>query len=293
MATLVNLLPLLALEGDWADFRAIVVVVIAVVFLIGSIFMLLASNFGSRLGYLITMLSLSGFMIIMSVMWLFGAPGTTTATGPRGPEPSWIPFTAESEQGKDLRSVLASFPDGWDPIVTENAEGDLVGKKYPGNIDSRGDFEQVRTAVTGALARAAKRDAENLPPAQAGGALTKFENWMFTASDIPPATPEERDMPRANVRYHFEGTRLYFGATIPAVTAADCVKADGSKVTNCKPHPEVTVFAMRDKGKVYLQALVFLIVSLLAFFTHLALVSRYEAKQKAYEASLVAEPSLN
>lgn len=282
MASLLNLLPLFALEGDWADFRAVVVVVIAVVFLIGSIYMLLASNFGARLGYLITMISLSGLMIIMSVLWLFGAPGTTTATGPRGPEPHWIPFTAESEQGKDLKDVLATYPDGWDKI----------GTKYPGNIDSRGDFEQVRAAVTEALARGQARDAETLPPAEKGRALVKPANWLFVSSDIPPATPEEKELPAATVRYFFKGTRLFFGATIPAVTADDCVRANGSKVTNCKPHPAVTVFAMRDKGKVYLQGLVFLVVSLLAFFSHLVLIARFEARQKAEEAALTPEPSL-
>jgi hypothetical protein len=290
MATLLNLLSLFALEGQWADFRAIVVVVIAVIMLPGSIYMLLASNFGARLGYLITMVSLSGFVIILSIMWLVGAPGTTASTGPRGPEPSWIPFTAESEQGKDLRRVLSTYPDGWDPIVSEDAEGTLVSVKYPGNLDSRGDFEQVRTSVTEALARAAERDAEKLPPAEAATALKKPANWMFRAAAIPPATPDERDLPAADVRYYFEGTRLFFGATIPAVTADDCVRADGSKITNCKPHPEITVFAFRDKGKVYLQALMFLIVSLLVFFSHLMLLGRYEAKQKAEEAAMTPEP---
>lgn len=293
MATVLNLLPLLALEGDWADFRAVVVVIISVVMLIGSIFMLLASNLGARLGYLVTMLSLSGFMILMSVMWIFGAPGTTTATGPRGPEPSWIPFTAESEQGKDLSRVLKTYPDGWDPIVTKNDTGDLISSKYPGNIDARGDFEQIRTSVSAALARAAERDAEKLPAAEKGKALTEPENWLFIASDIGPATPDERDLPQAKVRFHFEGTRLFFGATIPAVSASECVRPDGSKITNCKPHPEVTVFAFRDKGKVYLQGLVFLIVSILAFFSHMILIARYEAKQKAEEAALTPEPALN
>lgn len=293
MATLLNLLPLLALEGDWADFRAVVVVVIAVVMLIGSIFMLLASNLGARLGYLVTILSLSGFMIIMSVMWMFGAPGTTTATGPRGPEPSWIPFTAESEQGKDLTRVLDSYPDGWDRIVKKDDNGELVSTTYPGNIDSRGDLEQIRTSVTRALARAAERDAEKLPANQKSAALTKPENWLFIAADIGPATPEERELPAADVRYIFEGTRLFFGATIPAVTEAQCVKPDGAKVANCKPHQEVTVFAFRDKGKVYLQGLMFLLVSLLAFFSHLALIARFESKQKASDAALALEPALN
>lgn len=278
----------LGLEGQWNDFRAIIVIAIAVVMLIGSIYMLLASNFGARLGYLITMIALSTWVVILSTMWLVGAPGTTTSTGPRGPEPHWVPFTADSEQGKDLSHVLDSFPDGWDKIVTKDAKGELVGTKYPGNLDARGDFEQVRTTVSAAIARLATE--QKLPVGKP--VEWQASNWNFRSSDLEPATPEERLLKPATVRFTFEGTRLYFGTIIPAVSAADCVAPGGDPIAGCRPHAAFTAFAFRDKGKVYLQALMFLLAALTSFFVHLFLIARYEAKRKEEDAALTLEPSL-
>lgn len=278
----------LGLEGQWNDFRAIVVIAIAVVMLIGSIYMLLASNFGARLGYLITMIALSAWVVILSTMWLVGAPGTTPSTGPRGPEPHWVPFTADSEQGKDLSHILASFPDGWDKIVTKDAKGDLIGTKYPGNIDARGDFEQVRATVTAAIARLATE--QKLPVDKP--VIWKGSNWSFRSSDLEPATPDERLLKPATVRFTFKGTRLYFGVIIPAVSAADCVAPSGDPIAGCRPHASFTAFAFRDKGKVYLQSLMFLLVSLVSFFVHLFLIARYEARKKDEDEALTLEPSL-
>jgi replication initiation and membrane attachment protein DnaB len=48
----------------------------------------------------------------------------------------------------------------------------------------------------------------------------------------------------------------------------------------------VVVFAYKNKGKVYLYALYFLIVGLLAFGIHLWLLARYERHQKERESAL-------
>ena len=91
MAALANLVPL-ACDGCFVGLPAVLSFVLAVVLLIGSLYMLLASNFGARLAYLIVMVSLMAFMMFLSLLWTIGGPGTTTGTGPRGREPAWVPF---------------------------------------------------------------------------------------------------------------------------------------------------------------------------------------------------------
>jgi hypothetical protein len=254
--------PLFACDGCFVGVPAIISFVIAVLALIGSIYVLLWSNLGARLGYLVLMVSLFAWMIIMSGIWLFGAPGTTTSTGPRGPEPAWVPFTTDSAAAGDFKDAIASFPSkGWD-VLTE------TGKVYPGKIDAKGEFENVRSAVRNAEAALALKQE-----------LTKKfkpEDWNFRASEIPPTTPDEKDpkkFPAATVAYRQQGQTLLFGARIPATAT----------------HPETLVFAYRDKGKVFLTALYFLIVSILGFILHLWLLGRTENKQREREAALTSQ----
>ncbi len=247
-----HLIPL-ACDGCWSGWQAVLALVIAVVVLIGSIYMLLASNFGARLGYLVLMVSLMVWIILLSSLWLLGLPGTPAGTGPRGQESAWIPFLASSDQGKVFADTLNTFPNGstWKPI----------GTLFSGNIDSKGEFTVVRNLVEESLAAlAAKQKLQATDPS----------DWNFRAAGVPPATPDEESYPQAKVAYSKTGTPLLFGVDIPATAK----------------HPEVVVFAYRNKGKVYLYALYFLIVGIIGFAVHLWFLARYEQHQKEREAAL-------
>jgi hypothetical protein len=250
--TLLHFIPL-GCDGCWAGWQAVMGLGIAVIVLIGSLYMLLASNLGARLGYLVLMVSLMAWIILLSAMWLFGLPGTTPGTGPRGPEAQWVPFLPTSEQGKVFADTLSQFPDGatWKPI----------GTLFSGNVDSKGEFSTVRSTIESSLAALyAKQHLQATNPT----------DWSFRAAGIPPATPDEQTLPQAKVAFSKTGTPLLFGVDIPATSK----------------HPEVVVFAYKNKGKVYLYALYFLIVGLLAFGIHLWLLARYERHQKERESAL-------
>lgn len=249
------LTPILGLEGEWGDIRAVLVVVVAFVVLVGGIYMLLWSNLGARLGYLVMMVSLGIWMIILSLTWLVGLPGTVPGLGPRGPEPQWIPFKTQTDQAAEFQGVLERFPEGWD----------APGQLYPGKIDSRGEFDTVKVTVSDALARdAARNQAE----------ATKAEDWDFRAPGSETLPGQEAQPPEARqARFiQADADTLLFGVTIAATDK----------------HPEVTVFALRDKGKVFLYGLYFLIASIAGFAIHLWLLVRYEKKAPQFET---AEPT--
>lgn len=240
----------LALEGEWADWRAIAVVGIALLALVGSIYLLLASNLGARVGYLVLMVSLSGFAIILSLIWLVGVPGTLPGTGPRTHEPRWVPFLAESDQGREFTPVLARFPDGWEK----------PGTLYPGNVDSKGEIEIAKTQLQNALAAL---DEEQ------GGDATKPEDWNFRLEGTEAVTEADKELPIATVRFYQQDT--------PLLAAF--------KIGSTAKHREVTVFAFRDKGKTYLDALYFFLAGLAGFAVHLWLLGRHELRQQAREAA--------
>jgi hypothetical protein len=91
-------------------------IVAAFVLFVGSVFVLLSALFGPRMGYLVTATALFGFMVILSVIWVFGVPGSTPPfRGPKGEAPRWV----VAAQGPTLSSEqvpVQQYPRGpWNP----------------------------------------------------------------------------------------------------------------------------------------------------------------------------------
>ena len=121
--------PILA-NGIWyPTILGILVVVAAVVLFMGSVYVLLGTNVGARLGFLITFTSLVGFLMILSLLWL------TTASpleSPKGRVASWTVV----ENVNDLAKAKTTAVHG-------------VNTKQ--NVASKIDASNVAAAVDAAL----------------------------------------------------------------------------------------------------------------------------------------------
>ena len=96
--------------------KGLLVVLTGFVFLPGSVYMLLAANFGALKGYLIAACAFFGFLTMLSAVWLFGLPGTTPLTGPKGTQPSFKSFTIDDPlAGKytKVRDFQCGSGNGW------------------------------------------------------------------------------------------------------------------------------------------------------------------------------------
>ena len=72
------------------ELRGLLTVIIGVVILMGSIYMILATNMGSRLAFLVAIAALAGWMTLMgATWWIYGI-------GLRGPDPTWAPVPGET-----------------------------------------------------------------------------------------------------------------------------------------------------------------------------------------------------
>lgn len=83
--------PIVAISWE-PELRGILVVMIAVVTLIGTVYLVLATNLGARLGFLVTLTALAGWMTMMGFVWMIYGIGL------QGPFGSW--------QGIPGRTVL-------------------------------------------------------------------------------------------------------------------------------------------------------------------------------------------
>jgi len=74
-------------SGIWyPTILGILTVAAAVALFMGSIYLLLGTNLGARLGFLITFTALAGFMVLLTTMWLFTASPLNTL---KGTIPAW------------------------------------------------------------------------------------------------------------------------------------------------------------------------------------------------------------
>lgn len=80
-----TLVPTLAGIAWDPEIRGILSVLVGVVVLMGSVYLLLATNVANRLGFLLALTAIFGWMTIHGLVWLIYPPGT----GPAGRGPSW------------------------------------------------------------------------------------------------------------------------------------------------------------------------------------------------------------
>jgi hypothetical protein len=76
----------------------------------GSVLLLLGAVFGLRMGYLVAATGFFAFMLILSALWVFGAPGTPRFLGPKGELPTWIALGAGRELSSPTYPVLERYP---------------------------------------------------------------------------------------------------------------------------------------------------------------------------------------
>ena len=121
---------LLASLWSWdPGFRGMLTVAVAVTILCGSVFLIVATNTGARLGFLIALTGLCGWMFVMGIIWsLYGI-------GYKGAAPTWkVVDVVRSEPGSgEVVSSLAEaeslpLPDELpDPVELGARGGAAVG----------------------------------------------------------------------------------------------------------------------------------------------------------------------
>src|SRR6478752_7091708 len=84
--------------------RGILVVSVGVAVLMGSVYIILATNTGSRLGMLLALCGLFGWLTILTLFWWISPP----AIGPRGNNASWRPVEVWVNDGSTPRTDVVS-----------------------------------------------------------------------------------------------------------------------------------------------------------------------------------------
>lgn len=147
-----NLVPILsALEWD-PTVRGLLILVTAIAILPGSVFLLLSTNLGARLGFLIAITTFFGWMTVQGLVWWVFAQGN------RGNQPHWEPnevITGDLLAQTTLEPVAEGFPDGWKPLE--------VGGTVLGDAQASADAVLTPAEETGAHGAPAAEEESSGP----------------------------------------------------------------------------------------------------------------------------------
>ena len=109
------------------ELRGILTVVIAVLALNGTVYLVMATNLGARLGFLVALTGLAGWMALMGFIWMIYGIGL------KGPEPSWesVPGRTVLQESEALAQAdvlhgLGEIPEG----ATFAEEADIVADQF-------------------------------------------------------------------------------------------------------------------------------------------------------------------
>ena len=103
----------LAFALKWEpQLHGLLVVVLALVLLPGSMYLLLATNLGARVGFLVAAAGFFGWMTLMAVIW------TVYGIGFTGNPPAWkVQQVIQGDVATSSQPALGGFPAGWHKIA--------------------------------------------------------------------------------------------------------------------------------------------------------------------------------
>jgi hypothetical protein len=100
---------LAALQWD-PQIRGGLILLTAILILCGSVYLLLATNLGARLGFLMAVAGLTGWMTLLGLLW----SATPSTTGPKGRDPRWkVDAVVSGVVDRTAKPPLGQFPKGF------------------------------------------------------------------------------------------------------------------------------------------------------------------------------------
>jgi hypothetical protein len=226
--------------------KGLLVVIIGFVFLPGSVFMLLASNFGALKGYLIAATAFFGFLSMLSAVWLFGIPGTTPLTGPKGTQPTFKFFTINDPKAStydSVRDFQGGAGNGWQAAPS----GELQAGSPQETL--KADLDVARQTGVGDLIEEKNKDI-------------KDSSLQLDATNL-------------------DGKAYYTiqdGTEVAAIVISPKTPPSGSGLKRPDFAP-ITTFAYRDPGNPRLPSILFLAGALVLFVVHLLLLGVAERRR--------------
>jgi hypothetical protein len=226
--------------------KGLLVVLTGFVLLPGSVWMLLASNFGALRGYLIAGTAFFGFLMMLSAVWLFGIPGTTPLTGPKGTQPTFKSFTIDDPQAStydSVRDFQGQAGNDWQAAPEGEVAAGSAQEKLKADLDT-----------------ARQRAVQDL--------ITETNKKVTDSAD-------ELDVTNLDAKTFYT---IQDGTEVAAIVISPKAPPEDSGLKKPDFAPKTT-FAYRDPGNPYLPSILFLAGSSVLFVVHMLLLGMAERRR--------------
>ncbi len=235
--------------GWFPEIKGIVVVLIAVGVLIGGSYLVVATNVGARLGLLVVMAALFGWMASMGAVWW------TYGIGLKGKDPTWqpkeiirvcsAPCAPATDLASQAESSIAQHPELVNATLTKRVEGWLrLADDNPGRGQAVASADEIVQSAKD-LKAADADGAKYLPIAAFDRGGTKWPNKRIHNIKVFGMKFGNADLDYFAVFHHTHYALVQFQPTIPQKTepgkAPPVAKIDPTQPTHF-------VLMVRDLG---------------------------------------------
>lgn len=284
--------PLFVLAGiNWdPNIRGVLAVLVGVVVLCGSVYLILGTNLGSRLGFLVALTGLFGWMVILTLIWWLTPP----AIGPRGSSPSWKPVevyvngsgevTKTEAVGKlidpaalpNSNEILAAnpklaeeFPNGFILSDLQTSHPDIV-QQYISKEELQG-WKLVSSANAGEAQAAADVALSNAKIFTSTNEYKKLNTWQYggkptRADECPDGGSLCRAWYRVRTAFMFKNPTNYSVVQVQRVVPQATIPGQAPPLPRVdQTQPVISVVMVRDLGTERVTPFLYFVISLSLF----------------------------
>lgn len=208
------------------ELRGILIVIIAVSVLCGSIYLILLTNLGARLGFLVALAALAGWMFALGAMWW------TYGIGLKGSEPTWdgiagktvLQDTAALSEAGALHTTITlpegtSFPaqavavddqfvtEGWEKLSESDTSFGQAGSAAATYLQETGAFGAGEFRVVNVFDRGGERS-----PVLLDGKVDFLAFWHkphYVVVEVAPLVTQRTEPGRAPAKAQVDETRQH------------------------------------------------------------------------------------
>ncbi|MEY2469348.1 MAG: hypothetical protein QOF21_2046 [Actinomycetota bacterium] len=235
--------------------RGLLIFITAVAILPGSIYLLLATNLGARIGFLIAVAGLSGWLMLLSLTWAFYGQGI------KGRDPSWkVQEVVHSSRQTDLSSgvttSLRDFPADWKKLPASGssvlADAQAAADAFitkSGRKPKMGHEGPIIKDPTPAQLRFPAEFSESSDYVLVGGYEKGGDNCLGPKASCTAVLPKKILFWKVNHKFFFRHSPHYVAVAVAPVLAQPTPEGG----TPPKPVPDpskpvTTVLVLRDLG---------------------------------------------
>jgi hypothetical protein len=271
------------------DWRGVVALPAGIIIFFGAIFLLLKSNLGTRRAYLVEFSCFFGFMLILSLFWGFGAPGTPRNTGPQSLPgqpadyytPKWVAFAGDSTLAEERFGLVSQYPEGF-------------AEEGGGGQDGGGDAEAADSESAAQSATAGAEEIATFFREDHGGAQLIGDDWVLLGAPRSATTDTGEKVVGATFAKPFayddngeipvgpDGQPLFTEEQVGQPIPEDFQVPAGldPNVADLGTPETFTAFAFFDSGFPFFPSLVMIVISFVGFVLHALLLGWDENREK-------------